>query len=89
MLSGQPYNPLKVDIWSAGVVLYAMCFGYLPFDNPDAGELYRTIREGSYEVPSHASEDLTNLLTRMLNTDPLQRATIDEIRSHAFCIFSP
>jgi 5'-AMP-activated protein kinase, catalytic alpha subunit len=66
MLAGQPYDPLRVDIWSTGVVLYAMCFGYLPFDNPDSAELYRIIREGAYEVPSHASEALTDLLSRIL-----------------------
>jgi len=36
MLAGKPYDPLKVDLWSTGVILYAMCFGYLPFDNPDS-----------------------------------------------------
>lgn len=35
MLSGKPYNGIKADIWSIGIVLYAMCFGYLPFDNPN------------------------------------------------------
>lgn len=55
MLSGNPYSGLKSDIWSAGVVLYAMCFGFLPFDNPNTKELYQSIREGKYDVPEHAS----------------------------------
>ena len=33
MLEGKPYDPLKIDIWSLGIILYAMCFGYLPFDH--------------------------------------------------------
>jgi serine/threonine protein kinase len=33
MLTGKPYDPQKIDVWSAGIVLYAMCFGYLPFDH--------------------------------------------------------
>lgn len=88
MLAGLPYDPAKVDLWSAGIILYAMCFGYLPFDNPDSAQLYRAIREGNYEIPSHASEELTDLLSRMLQTDPLKRATVEEIRAHSFCGFS-
>jgi 5'-AMP-activated protein kinase catalytic alpha subunit len=55
MLSGNPYNGLKSDIWSVGVVLYAMCFGFLPFDNPNTKDLYQSIREGNYDIPEHAS----------------------------------
>jgi len=51
MLSGNPYSGLKSDIWSVGVVLYAMCFGFLPFDNPNTKDLYQSIREGKYDVP--------------------------------------
>jgi BR serine/threonine kinase len=46
MINGVPYNGLKADIWSIGIVLYAMCFGYLPFDNPNIGELYKLIKMG-------------------------------------------
>jgi 5'-AMP-activated protein kinase catalytic alpha subunit len=51
MLSGNPYDPVKIDIWNLGIILYAMCFGMLPFDHEDSGELYQMIREGRYELP--------------------------------------
>jgi 5'-AMP-activated protein kinase catalytic alpha subunit len=41
MIKGQPYDGLKSDIWSIGIILYAMCFGYLPFDNPNTSDLYK------------------------------------------------
>lgn len=44
MLKGQAYEGLGVDIWSAGVILFAMVCGYLPFeDNSNHTELYRKI----------------------------------------------
>jgi 5'-AMP-activated protein kinase catalytic alpha subunit len=49
MLKGESYEPLGVDSWSAGVILFAMVCGYLPFeDNQNQSELYKKIIEGNY-----------------------------------------
>lgn len=88
MLSGKPYDGLLADIWSAGIVLYAMCFGCLPFDNPNANELYRLIKQGNFEIPEPASENLINMLHRILEVNPSNRITVEEIRAHPFCRFS-
>lgn len=43
MIAGKKYHGLKVDIWSCGVILYAMICGYLPFEDPNTNKLYKKI----------------------------------------------
>lgn len=40
MVAGKKYKPAQVDIWSTGIILYAMVCGYLPFEDPDTAKLY-------------------------------------------------
>jgi 5'-AMP-activated protein kinase catalytic alpha subunit len=46
MVSGMKYDGLKADIWSCGVIFYALICGYLPFDDPDTQILYEKIIKG-------------------------------------------
>ena len=57
MLKGELYNCLKSDIWSSGVVLYAMVCGYLPFENPNIAALEDSIINGQFDMPSYLSEN--------------------------------
>ena len=43
MIAGKEYNPLAADLWSCGVILFAMLCGYLPFEDPNTSNLYRKI----------------------------------------------
>ena len=66
MISGQSYLGKKVDIWSSGIVLYAMVCGYLPFDEDNTQQLYKKIISGSYSLPRMLSSDLRDLIKRIL-----------------------
>jgi 5'-AMP-activated protein kinase catalytic alpha subunit len=55
MIAGKKYNGLQVDLWSAGVILFAMICGTLPFEDPNTSLLYKKILTLNYKIPSHVS----------------------------------
>ena len=51
MIAGKRYECLGTDIWSCGIILYAMLCGFLPFEDPNTNKLYKKIIAGEYETP--------------------------------------
>lgn len=70
MIAGHRYEGLGVDIWSCGVILYAMICGFLPFEDPDTAKLYSKILSGEYTMPKFVSKDARDLIKKILNTEP-------------------
>ncbi|XP_021839473.1 CBL-interacting serine/threonine-protein kinase 11-like [Spinacia oleracea] len=79
MLKKRPYGGAMVDVWSCGVILYVLAAGYLPFNEPNSTSMCRKISQGDYRCPNWMSSDLVRLLSRLLDTNPKTRITIDEI----------
>lgn len=82
MIAGKRYHGLNSDIWSCGIILYAMTCGYLPFEDPNTNKLYKKILACDYTIPSFISAANKDLITKILNTDPNKRYRISDIRSH-------
>ncbi|WVQ97489.1 hypothetical protein IAU59_004603 [Kwoniella sp. CBS 9459] len=84
VISGKLYSGPEIDVWSAGVIMYVLLCGKLPFDDEHIPTLFKKIENGVFHIPSHVSDPARHLLKRMLDVDPLKRATIAEIRQMPF-----
>ena len=82
MINGERYYGLKTDIWSSGIVLYAMLCGYLPFEEADNEKLYKKITAGKFKTPNFLSDSAKDFLHRILNIDPKSRITIPQMKKH-------
>lgn len=82
VISGKLYAGPEVDIWSCGVILYALLCGTLPFDDEHVPTLFRKIKSGVFPIPEYLNKTVVSLLCQMLQVDPLKRANIEEIKKH-------
>lgn len=89
IIKEEPYDGMKADIWSAGVVLYAMVSGHFPWmtdtsltPNKMVHETAKQIISGEIVLPDDLSFELENLLFNILNVDPNERPTAEDILQH-------
>ena len=74
ILNGQIYSN-KADIWSIGVVLYEMLYGYCPFESNSIPKLIEVLKETELDFPHDVpvSNETKKLLRRILTKDPQKR----------------
>lgn len=86
IVAGKAYDGSASDIWSCGIILFALITGRLPFDDDNIRVLLLKVKTGIFEMPSEVQGPVRDLLFRMLEKDPRKRITMPEILSHPFFV---
>ena len=81
IINEKPYST-AADIWSAGVLLYAMVVGVLPFHDDNLTNLLQSILSVNPFIPHSLSPELRDFLTKLLVKDPKLRIKIPSIKQH-------
>lgn len=76
------YNQ-AADVWSAGVILYILLSGMPPFWGKTKSRIFDAVRIADLRFPAnpwdHISKPATDLIKRMLCTDPSQRLSAQQV----------
>ena len=82
ILTGAKYSGPLADVWSLGVLLFAMLCGSLPFNARSVPLLIKKIVEGKFKFPKFLSPSSRHLISSILQIQPEQRPSLEEIQRH-------
>lgn len=85
MVVEEPHDK-RVDIWSLGILCYEFCCGFPPFEAENNDETYKRIRAIDLKFPDHMSNEVRDLIRRILTYDPSERLTIEQIENHPWIL---
>ncbi|KAF9286360.1 hypothetical protein BGZ68_003011 [Mortierella alpina] len=82
VVTGLKYDGSSSDIWSCGIILYALLTGHLPFDDENIRQLLSKVKAGKFYMPMDISPGARDLISRMLTVNPKRRITMQGVMMH-------
>lgn len=82
IVAGKNYHGAPSDIWSCGIILFALLTGHLPFDDENIRRLLLKVQNGKFIMPNELSWEAKDLISRMLKVNPGERIPIEAILKH-------
>uniref|UniRef100_A0A8D3B646 Si:dkey-16p21.7 n=1 Tax=Scophthalmus maximus TaxID=52904 RepID=A0A8D3B646_SCOMX len=84
VIRGEKYDGRRADVWSCGVILFALLVGALPFDHDNLRQLLEKVKSGVFHMPHFIPPDCQALLKGMIEVNPDKRLTLEAIQKHAW-----
>jgi BR serine/threonine kinase len=82
VVRGLQYDGRMADVWSVGVILFALMAGRLPFDDPSIRVLLSKVKAGRFTMPATFDPAIADLVSNILQVDVSRRLTIEGIKCH-------
>uniref|UniRef100_A0A6I8SYZ8 BR serine/threonine kinase 1 n=1 Tax=Xenopus tropicalis TaxID=8364 RepID=A0A6I8SYZ8_XENTR len=84
VIKGEKYDGRRADVWSCGVILFALLVGALPFDDDNLRQLLEKVKRGVFHMPHFIPPECQNLLRGMIEVEPEKRLSLEQIQKHSW-----
>uniref|UniRef100_A0A6G1S7T7 non-specific serine/threonine protein kinase n=1 Tax=Aceria tosichella TaxID=561515 RepID=A0A6G1S7T7_9ACAR len=86
VVRGEKYDGRRADVWSCGVILYALLVGALPFDDDNLRHLLEKVKRGVFHIPHFVPSECQQLLRAMIEVDAEKRITLADVLRHPWVV---
>jgi serine/threonine protein kinase len=88
-IRGGAYDGRKSDMWSCGVLTYAMLTGQLPWTKRNQKQLFEQISRADFNIPSYLSKPAKDFIRALIYPNPELRLDVNQALKHEWIVSAP